>query len=108
MPRADDDHLAALLTELTDRLAAGQRPDLEPVIRQHPQLADELRQLWAAILIAEEMASGAREAHCGPSHALALGEQPTMPHTPGKADAPTGPASPTEGRSGDWPSGTLP
>src|SRR5437763_14746334 len=107
MPRSDDDHLADLLTELTDCLRAGQRPDLEAVIRQHPQLADELRQLWAAILIAEEMASGARQAGGALLPGCALGEQPTMPHTPDNANAPTGPASPAEGR-GEWPSGTLP
>ncbi len=77
MPGHNDDQLAEILTDLADRLRSGQRPDLEAVIRQHPQCADELRQLWAAILIAEEMASGTREAAA------------TMPHTPGQADAPT-------------------
>src|SRR5207247_10228652 len=36
------------------------------------------------------------------------GERPRRRPTPGNADAPTGPASPAEGRSGDWPSRTLP
>ena len=77
-------------------------------MRQHPQCAEELRQLWAAILIAEEMASGTRDAGTAPLPHVALGEQPTMPHTPGVADAPPGPASPSAGRSGEWPSATLP
>jgi predicted Ser/Thr protein kinase len=50
--------LAALLHELTDELRRGGTPDLEQAARQHPALAGELRELWAAASIAEEMARG--------------------------------------------------
>ena len=36
-----------LLSELTDAVQRGQTVELEAVCRQHPDLADELRQLWA-------------------------------------------------------------
>src|SRR5262245_37048667 len=113
MPPPNDDHLAHLLTELTDQLRAGQRPALAAIIRQHPQHADELRQLWAAVLIAEEMASGTREAAAPPPQKLPPGEQLTMPRTPDGADAPTrhreaDASSSPRGAQGEWPSGTLP
>jgi serine/threonine-protein kinase len=57
-PPADERerYLAELIGDLTDRLRCGERPDLEAVVRDHPALAGELRELWAAVLIAEEMA----------------------------------------------------
>ncbi len=56
-----DEQLAQLLFNLTERLRGGERPDVETVARQHPELADELRQLWAAVLITEGMASAAAQ-----------------------------------------------
>src|SRR5258708_804459 len=48
-PTADrDERLAALLTELTERLRRGEPADVEGCARDHPDLADELRDLWAA------------------------------------------------------------
>ena len=83
MPSSDD-QLARLLEELTDALHAGRPPALETVIAEHPQFADELRQLWAAVLIAEEMASGAQSISSLPGVSSA-GED-TILHTP-PADA---------------------
>ncbi|HXG08712.1 MAG TPA: serine/threonine-protein kinase [Gemmataceae bacterium] len=54
-----DQRLARLLDELTRQLRQGERPDIEAAARQHPDLADELRQLWAAVQIAEEFAHSA-------------------------------------------------
>jgi serine/threonine-protein kinase len=51
-----DEQLARLLTEFTDRLRQGGSPDPEQVRREHPELADEFRKLWAAVQIAEEFA----------------------------------------------------
>ncbi|MFO0816441.1 MAG: serine/threonine-protein kinase [Pirellulales bacterium] len=53
----DDDErdlrLAELLTQLSDRLRAGELVELEVVCAQHPDLADELRMLWGAVLVAD-------------------------------------------------------
>jgi serine/threonine-protein kinase len=51
-----DENLARLITELTDQLRRGGRPDVDAAARQHPELAAELRELWAAVQIAEELA----------------------------------------------------
>ncbi len=48
--------LAELLAELTDRLRRGDAPDVETVAARHPELAEELRDLWAAASIAEDVA----------------------------------------------------
>jgi serine/threonine-protein kinase len=50
-----DERLAQLLAGLTEQLRRGAEPDVAAVAREHPDLADELRDLWAAILIAEEL-----------------------------------------------------
>ncbi|HEX4592188.1 MAG TPA: serine/threonine-protein kinase, partial [Gemmataceae bacterium] len=56
-PAADrDERLAALLDDLTRRQRDGTTPDLDPISRQHPDLADELRQLWAAAQMADALA----------------------------------------------------
>src|SRR5438132_737798 len=51
---ARDQRLADLLSDLTEQCRRGQLPDLDAVARQHPDLADELRELWAAVQIADE------------------------------------------------------
>jgi serine/threonine-protein kinase len=56
---ARDEQLAQLLAELTEELHRGRRPDIEAVARQHPDLAAELRELWAAVQIAAEFAGPA-------------------------------------------------
>ncbi len=72
-PSADDDRLAALLELLTDELRAGRTPNLQAACRDAPDLAAELMRLWPAVLIAEEMASGA----------LALESAGARQHSPG-------------------------
>ncbi len=51
-----DDRLAALIGRLTDDLAAGRAVDLDAEASRHPDLADELRELWAAATLADELA----------------------------------------------------
>ena len=51
-----DEQLAALLDELTRQQRLGATPDLNPIARQHPELAEELRQLWAAAQMADAIA----------------------------------------------------
>ncbi|HEY1377680.1 MAG TPA: serine/threonine-protein kinase [Gemmataceae bacterium] len=71
-PTADrDERLAALLDDLSRQRRAGATPDLDPITRQHPDLADELRQLWAAAQMAD---------------ALARPAPPTLPAAPTPAD----------------------
>jgi serine/threonine-protein kinase len=56
-PQSDtDQQLADLLADLTEQQRRGQRPDVDTVARQHPELAEEIRQLWAAAQFAEEFA----------------------------------------------------
>jgi serine/threonine-protein kinase len=54
-----DARLADLLGELTARLHKGDRPDIDAVCRQHPELADELRELWATAQVMEELGRSA-------------------------------------------------
>ncbi|MFO0916684.1 MAG: serine/threonine-protein kinase [Planctomycetaceae bacterium] len=51
-----DAQIAEILEQLLAQVEAGASPDLEAFIRQHPELADELRELWATIQIAEHLA----------------------------------------------------
>jgi serine/threonine-protein kinase len=50
---ARDQRLAKVLDELTQRAARGETIDVEAVGRQHPDFADELRELWAAVMVAD-------------------------------------------------------
>lgn len=69
-PAARDEQLAHLLNDLTNQFRQGQRPDLDGLARQHPELADELRELWAAVQVAEELAKPSPEVT--PSTALGM------------------------------------
>src|SRR5260370_6625013 len=51
-----DETLAQLLADLTEQVRRGQQPDLNDVARRHPELAKELRELWAAVQLAEVLA----------------------------------------------------
>ena len=45
--------LESLMSEMRD----GRQPDVEGAVREHPELAEEIRELWGAMLIAEELAT---------------------------------------------------
>ncbi len=47
-----DQRLAALLDELSEKQRRGDRPDVDNAARLNPDLAEELRQLWAAAQVA--------------------------------------------------------
>lgn len=51
-----DERLALLVADLTERFRSGEQVELEAVTREHPDLADDLRFVWPAVLIAEEVA----------------------------------------------------
>jgi serine/threonine-protein kinase len=57
-----DERLAALLDDLARQQSQGQAPDLDATARRHPDLADELHQLWAAAQLADALARPAADA----------------------------------------------
>ncbi|HET6883927.1 MAG TPA: serine/threonine-protein kinase, partial [Pirellulales bacterium] len=56
-----DEALARLLLYLTDELRAGRQVDVAALGREHPELSAELRELWAAVQVAEGVAVGLSE-----------------------------------------------
>ncbi|MFK8111410.1 MAG: serine/threonine-protein kinase [Rubripirellula sp.] len=50
---ARDQRLANILSDVADSVAEGQIVDLEKICVQEPDLADELRRLWGAILVTD-------------------------------------------------------
>lgn len=54
---ADDQFLASLLEELIEQARGGTPPDLQTLIAQHPEFAQELRELWTTAMIAEDFAT---------------------------------------------------
>jgi predicted Ser/Thr protein kinase len=54
-----EQQLALLLSELTDRARRGEHVDLAVECRTHPALAQELRELWGAVLVADAAGSDA-------------------------------------------------
>jgi serine/threonine-protein kinase len=53
-----DELLARLLEELSERQRHGELPDVQAVARQHPEIADELLQLWGTVRLAREFSPG--------------------------------------------------
>lgn len=51
-----DEQLAAVIVRLTEQLRRGETPNLAGACAEHADLADELRELWPAVLLAEELA----------------------------------------------------
>jgi hypothetical protein len=46
-----DQQLAELVNHVADQLRAGKRPDIESLLRDHADMADELRGLWTTMLV---------------------------------------------------------
>lgn len=83
MSRSDDqrdERLAALLSELTD--TRGGLVELEAQARRHPDLADDLRALWAAAQIADEMARPDPQGHATTPWARPTEGAPPAPTEP--------------------------
>lgn len=51
-----DEQLAQVVNDLIDVLQAGGEPDVEAAARRRPELADELRSLWGAMLLTHRLA----------------------------------------------------
>src|SRR5262249_24767859 len=79
---ARDQQLADLLAALTEEARRGGEPDLDAVAARHPDLADELRQLWATVQFAQQLARPR------------LSEPPTIPYVPAPPPAPPTAAAP--------------
>src|SRR5581483_10389906 len=58
LPTADrDERLAKVLAEMTENARHGKAPGFELLQAQHPDLADELRELWATAQFVDEFAT---------------------------------------------------
>lgn len=55
-----DEELAELLAVLADRMRGGEVVDIFQVGEAYPHLAEELRQLWGAVMVAQAVGSGSR------------------------------------------------
>ena len=51
-----DDRLAAILADLAEQQKRGAEPNIDSVAQEHPDLADELRSLWATAQFAAAFA----------------------------------------------------
>ncbi len=54
---SNDDLLAELLDRFTTQMLAGQNPDIDQAIRAYPELSQELRELWGAVMVADAVAA---------------------------------------------------
>jgi len=72
----DDELLAELLEQMLEAAREGEEPDIERFAAAHPQLRDELRELWATARMAEGLASSADVESASPQdgqpHGLSL------------------------------------
>jgi serine/threonine-protein kinase len=57
---ASDQRLLRALEELAREAQRGRQPDLEKTLRENPEIAAELKSLWGAVLVTEEMARSQR------------------------------------------------
>src|SRR5437016_6308188 len=52
-----DERLAEILAGFAEEVRAGHVPDLDAVAEKHPDLAGELKELWAVAALADQLAS---------------------------------------------------
>ncbi|HEY1784328.1 MAG TPA: serine/threonine-protein kinase [Pirellulales bacterium] len=101
-----DERLAELIDALSEQLRAGGVPDVDAVARRHTDLADELRSLWGAMLVAECVAHRADDAaQRADDAATPAGHEPTAAHWADARDQGVAipDAGPTDGRTfGDY------
>jgi serine/threonine-protein kinase len=69
-----DQELARLLDDFTRQLRRGERPAVDAVANQHPDLAGELRELWAAVQFTEEFARPSPDGATLPPRPESVGE----------------------------------
>lgn len=51
-----DEQLALIFEDLTARLRSGQKVTLDQAAKEHPVYADDIRELWATLLLTEDLA----------------------------------------------------
>jgi serine/threonine-protein kinase len=56
-----EERLAALVSELSDRMQRGEAVDLDEECRRHPELALDLRELWGVIAVARAAAASSSQ-----------------------------------------------
>ncbi|PHQ32482.1 serine/threonine-protein kinase [Rhodopirellula bahusiensis] len=64
--RSHDQYLADVLAELTDKVSQGQAVDFAAICEQHPTLANDLKQLWGAVLVTDTAGTAYDEAPVRP------------------------------------------
>jgi predicted Ser/Thr protein kinase len=69
-----DRQLADVLAELTDRAQRGEAVDIQAECRKHNEIADELRQLWGAVMVADAAGSHASQRSNAEADAGASGD----------------------------------
>jgi serine/threonine-protein kinase len=74
----DEELLAELAARLADEMQRGELPNVDAVIREHPALEEELRGLWATMLVADCVAAGASSS----SNRAQDVHEATHPHAP--------------------------
>jgi serine/threonine-protein kinase len=109
-----DQRLAALLEALTERKRRGEPAEVEQAARENPDLADELRQLWAAVQVVgivaafartRDSAAAPRSGERGYGGGPALDRPPQLPSTvdlPPTARVSPGALLPLPRRFGDY------
>ncbi|MCA9079126.1 MAG: serine/threonine protein kinase [Planctomycetaceae bacterium] len=60
-PTMSDEILAHILTQLMDQLATGPPPDIEEFVRQHPGFEQNIREMWATIMVLQHAAPSSPE-----------------------------------------------
>jgi serine/threonine-protein kinase len=60
--RSHDQYLADVLAEITDKVCQGEAVDFHAICEQHPILADDLQQLWGAVLVTDTAGTAHDEA----------------------------------------------
>src|SRR5262245_6966316 len=70
---SQDERLAHVLSEVTDRMRRGKIPELQVLQDQHPELAKELKEIWPALVLAEELAKPAPDGRSASTSATASG-----------------------------------
>jgi serine/threonine-protein kinase len=76
---ARDELLAQLLAQLSEEARQGRQPDPSAVAARHPDVAAELRQLWAAVQLADAFACPAAQLTQAPSSASPILPIETLP-----------------------------
>lgn len=58
---SEEERLAVLMSSLADRAASGEEIEIHSVIAEHPEFADDIRELWTAVVMANSVGSDVKE-----------------------------------------------